>query len=162
MYIVLSNSDMFGKICTVQIVSIFSRLYFLLNYNYRSSNTFSQRVIEEVNLTEKILEETMSSALENSIPKWIVVGIPTIGFYRALHNFLKRWPVTKSLTKTSIGRFYIAIDDNLRKSGGRPDNVYRYVERIAFSDKSCTKHMVYNEKTMLRAMQKQMKNIQLK
>ena len=28
MYIVLSNSDMFGKISTVQIVSIFSRLYF--------------------------------------------------------------------------------------------------------------------------------------
>lgn len=38
---------------------------------------------------------------------WSLHGVE---FYRTLHQFLKKWDTTHSLTKTSIGKFYLAID----------------------------------------------------
>ena len=43
-----------------------------------------------------------------------------------------------------MGRFYIAIDCNLREKGSRPDNVYRYVDNIARSKLQSDEPMVYN------------------
>ena len=65
---------------------------------------------------------------------------PTIGFYRALHTYLKKQP---GITKALIGRFYIAVDCNVREKGSRPDNVYRYVENITSSTRHSDQPMVY-------------------
>ena len=43
-----------------------------------------------------------------------------------------------------IGRFYIAIDCNLKEKGSRPDNVYRYIDNIASSKRQSDEPMVYN------------------
>ena len=65
--------------------------------------------------------------------RWSSKGIPEIGFYQELHPFLKKWSVTHGTTKQAIGRFYIAIDQNLKDRGMRADNVYRLIERICQS-----------------------------
>ena len=43
-----------------------------------------------------------------------------------------------------IGRFYIAIDCNIKEKGSRPDNVFRYVDNIASSKRQSDEPMVYN------------------
>ena len=48
---------------------------------------------------------------ETSLP-WQVKGIPDVGFYKALHPYLTKFK--SSITKITIGKFYIAIDSNLR------------------------------------------------
>lgn len=50
-------------------------------------------------LTFKVLDD----AIENMT--WSLRGIPNVEFYRKLHNFLKKWSKSRSLTKTCIGRF---------------------------------------------------------
>ena len=50
-------------------------------------------------LTFKVLDD----AIENMT--WSLCGIPNVEFYRKLHNFLKKWSKSRSLTKTCIGRF---------------------------------------------------------
>ena len=45
---------------------------------------------------------------------WRLRGIPHVEFYRRLHEFIKKWEKTRSLTKISIGRFYISIDRQLQ------------------------------------------------
>ena len=44
-----------------------------------------------------------------------------------------------------IGKFYIAIDNNLKEKGGRPDNVYRFIEGVANSKQQPDKPMVYGK-----------------
>ena len=46
---------------------------------------------------------------ETSLP-WQVKGIPDVGFYKALHPYLTKFK--SSITKITIGKFYIAIDPN--------------------------------------------------
>ena len=65
---------------------------------------------------------------------WHLRGIPCVGFYKDLHPYLKKWPRSLSAAKSMIGRFYIAIDKSLQVKGCRPDNAYRFIERISFSD----------------------------
>ena len=62
---------------------------------------------------------------------WKLQCIPNVGFYQNLHVFLKRWTLTKSANKTLIGQLYIAIDPTLQAKGYRPDNIYRFIERVA-------------------------------
>ena len=68
-------------------------------------------------------------------------AIPCIGFYRALHTYLKKQP---RITKVLIGRFYIAVDCKLKEKGSRPDNVYRYIDNITRSKRQSDEPMVYN------------------
>ncbi len=35
-----------------------------------------------------------------------VRGVGVIGFYRALHNYLRKWPTSRSATKSAVGNFY--------------------------------------------------------
>ena len=60
-------------------------------------------------------------------------GIPEIGFYENLHNFLKHWPETCSALKVELGKFYIAIDKSLQEKKSRPDNAHRFVEKLVTS-----------------------------
>ena len=61
---------------------------------------------------------------------WHLKGSPQLHFYHEIHKFLRKWPLTYSATKATIGRFYIAIDRNLQIKGYTPNNTYLFVERI--------------------------------
>ena len=70
-------------------------------------------------LDEKLLAEVfgqVQSQQEQTLV-WHLRGIPDNEFYQDLHSFLKRWPRTCTLTKVSIGKFYIAVDMNLQYRG---------------------------------------------
>lgn len=45
--------------------------------------------------------------------------------------FVKKWHVTRNATKTAIGLLYLSIDPNLREKGGRPDNIYRFIDKLS-------------------------------
>ena len=75
--------------------------------------------------------DQVQSEKEKKPLRWCLQGVPNNDFYQILHPFLKKWPKSRLTTKVAIGKFYIAIDRNLREKGCRPDNVYRFVERVA-------------------------------
>lgn len=54
-----------------------------------------------------------------------------------MHNFLRKWPPSRSVTKTAIGNFRIRIDPELRRknASGRLDNIFQFIRKVAFSDK---------------------------
>ena len=93
---------------------------------------------EELQQITSALSEV--EAGENEGLSWQVNTNPTIGFYRALHTHLKKQP---GVTKVLIGRFYIAVDHNIRERGSRPDNVYRYIENVTSSSRHSDQPMVY-------------------
>ena len=80
----------------------------------------------------------LSNALEHGSDAWSLHGIPNVEFYRKLHSFLKKWDTT--LTKTSIGKFYLLIDKQLRST---PYNTYRFIEKLVSSDIPDTSLMSY-------------------
>ena len=86
--------------------------------------------------------------------KWTLYGVPNNLFYQKLHGFLKKWPAARITTKVAIGKFYLAIDKNL---GGRPDNVYRYIERVA-SVSEPDQLMSYGCATEVRSMRADIKH----
>ena len=95
-------------------------------------------------LTEELLTSTLSvTQAEKSTLPWQVNGIPNVGFYRAIHSYLKRQP---RMTKVAIGKFYIAIDHNLKEKSSRPDNVYRFVEGVVNSRQEL---MVYKRRSQI-------------
>ena len=90
--------------------------------------------------------------------KWCLQGVPNRSFYHKLHEFLKKWPTTRHTTKVAIGTFYLAIDKNLRDEGGRPDNIYRFIERVASATEP-DELMTYNVGvTELKAMRAEVKH----
>ena len=86
---------------------------------------------------------SVSGSEAGNPPAWILnaTQIPTIGFYRALHCYLKQH--FKS-SKTAIGKLYCSIDSNLQEKGSRPDNIYRFVERIVSSKRHSEERMPYD------------------
>ena len=82
---------------------------------------------------------------------------PTVGFYRELHIFLKKWPVSRALTKVSLGRFYVSIDPQLYSKGmcGRPDNVYQFIERVVSSDRDLSAPMSYGHIATVERLRKE-------
>ena len=58
----------------------------------------------------------------------------------------------------AIGQFYMAIDKNLQAKGSRPDNTYRFVERVVMSEKPRSALMMYGfEDVELKVLQVEMK-----
>ena len=55
---------------------------------------------------------------------------PSNTFYFHLHPFLKIWDRTRYCTKTFLGTFYAKIDPYLKERNYRPDNAFRFVERM--------------------------------
>ena len=90
--------------------------------------------------------------------KWYLKGVGEVGFYRELHPFLKKWSVSCGSSKITIGRFYIAIDSNLKLRGMRADNVYRLIDGVSYSHCPSNTLMSYGIDTAvgeIRAMQKE-------
>ena len=66
-------------------------------------------------LTKESLVSSMSEIKARNTTVWSLNGrIPTIGFYRALHCYLKQHFKT---TKIAIGKLYCGIDSHLKEKG---------------------------------------------
>ncbi len=89
-------------------------------------------------LTLELLDDVIMAESE-----WTLRGIPNIEFYRKLHNFLKKWSKTQSLTKTCIGKFYLSIDVHLQEKGSTPYNTYRFIDQLQSSNIPDTSLMSY-------------------
>ena len=86
--------------------------------------SFFPTELKRYGLNEVILRKSFLRSASGLDLQLGLEEIPTLGFYRELHNFLKRCPVSNGETKSTIGKFYIAIDPNLHKKSlwsGRPD-----------------------------------------
>ena len=93
-------------------------------------------------LTNEMLISSMSEIEAGKATVWSLGDkIPTIGFYRALHYYLKQH---FKVTKTAIGKLYCGIDLNLKEKGSRPDNIYRFVERVISSQRHSEELMLYD------------------
>lgn len=93
-------------------------------------------------LTKECLVSSLRDVTAGNPIVWTLSGrIPTIGFYRALHFYLRQH--FNSCTKAAIGKLYCAIDSHLNNKGGRPDNVYQFVERIVSSQHHSEEVMKY-------------------
>lgn len=102
---------------------------------------FPEELIEQ-GLSEEVLFSTLSNLQTRSSSHfWEFIGIPSVGFYRALHTYLRRH---LRISKVLIGRFYVTIDCNFQEKGGRPDNICRFVEQIIASKRQSGEPMVYN------------------
>jgi len=65
-------------------------------------------------LTEELLLSTLNKVQARNSQLWELSRIPSIGFYRALHTYLRRQPRT---TKILIGKFFAIIDFEERIAG---------------------------------------------
>ena len=86
--------------------------------------------------------EILSGLFEHD-DTWSLQGIPNVEFYRLLHRFMKVWSVTRHLTKTAIGKFYLAIDRQLQERRSSPYNTYRFIEQLVFSNTPDSALMLY-------------------
>ena len=102
--------------------------------------------------------ELLNDAIENMT--WSLRGIPNVEFYRKLHNFLKKWSKTQSLTKTCIGKFYLSIDVHLQERGSKPYNTYRYIDQLTSSDVPDTTLMSYGSDKKLSCLQAEIRDCQ--
>lgn len=119
--------------------------------------------LKRCGLKEDILMTALSLCSEaHELPvdvKWSLNEIPTVGFYRKLHNFLRKLAASHGITKIAVGRPYVSIDPELRRKRmcSRPDNVYQFIERIALSDKPNSATMQYGERE-LKCLQKEVES----
>ena len=84
---------------------------------------------------------------------------PTVGFYRELHDFLKKWSPSCSKSATTIGNFYLSIDPELQhkstSDNTRPDDIYRYIEKVVTSRKSNSTQMSYGINATVQRLQQE-------
>lgn len=109
----------------------------------------------DAELLEKVYNEV--KVQKKGTISWKLKGIPEIGFYESLHRFLKRWPKTCSAPIVELGKLYIAIDKNLEKKQMRPDNAYRFVEKLVGSSLPRSTVVSYNlEKDTIKDLQSEL------
>ena len=90
---------------------------------------------------------------------WQLKGLPELSFYSEMHKFLHKWPLTRSASKATIGRLYIAIDKNLQIKGQTPNNTYLFIDRMVKSHYQFDVSMMYkSENYALTAAKKQLEN----
>lgn len=102
--------------------------------------------VQEYGITEDLLQKAFLHCLEGQNDlDWTLRKPVTIGFYRDLHSYLRHWPPAQSATKTTVGKFYLLVDMNFKtgRMSARPDNVYRFVQKVADSTRSRLEPMYY-------------------
>lgn len=110
-------------------------------------------ILTSYGLTKELLLSSMSEIEAGNATVWSLSSkIPTIGFYRALHCYLKQ---NFRSTKTVIGKLYCSIDSHLKEKGGRPDNIHQFVERIVSSQCHSEELMKYDNQ-QAKSMSKQL------
>ena len=135
-------------------------VYFILFFT-DSCVTFPEE-LHYYGLDEDILSSVFRQVQSGKEPiQWSLKGVPNVNFYQKLHPFLKKWSVTHEATKSMIGRFYVAIDKNLKDRGSRADNVYRFIERVVECSQSSDATMSYGldkEIVEVKALRKKVKH----
>ena len=125
-------------------ISIYGYYIYMHTYIYVPTGhcTFPD-ILLAYGLTEELLSDIYHQVVERKKPsdKWQLQEIPNVGFYQQLHSFVKKWYLTCNATKATVGLVYLSIDSNLREKGGRPDNIYRFVDKL--SDKKPAIPMPY-------------------
>lgn len=102
--------------------------------------------LQQFGVTERLLQRAFLQCTEEQIGLcWRLDRPVTIGFYRELHKYLRKWPPSRSATKTTVGKFYRLIDSNFQtqRTSSRPDNIYMFVQRLADSSKLYSEPMLY-------------------
>ena len=99
-------------------------------------------------LSEELLYNIMKVFGENHAGdnklSWSLGCVSTVEFYRALHaSLFKKWPVSCSMSKVAVGKFYIAIDEQLKLKGSSPDCIYQFIDRLVSSVIPNTDLVVY-------------------
>ena len=92
--------------------------------------SFPQELVSH-GLSEELLHTTLHQVCNEDPLNWHLTSVPTVGFYQALHSFLKRSPLTSKLSKHKIAEFYMAIDPKLKAKSSQPDNIYRFIENLS-------------------------------
>ena len=117
--------------------------------------------LQKYGLTESILTKALLLCSQAKLLPidvgWFLKETPAVGFYRELHMFLKKWPLSQTMTKVALGRFYLSIDPQLYCKGtcGRPDNVYQFIERVVSSDRAFSSPMSYGHNATVRRLVKE-------
>ena len=111
-------------------------------FQYVEVNESYPDILTAHGFTKEFLTSSVREIEARNTTVWSLSGrIPTIGFYRALHVYLKQH---FKATKTAIDKLYCSIDSKLKGKGGRPDNTYRFVERIVSSRHHSEELMLYD------------------
>ena len=134
----------------------------LLTFSYTlvdSEEVTFPKDLSDYGLTEELLStifKQVQSGRARSLT-WYLKGTPIVGFYRHLHPYFKKWPLSRT-TKVAIGKYYTAIDANLQTKGSHPYNTYRSIERVAMSDRpQCAKMSYEFEDMELKMLQAEVK-----
>ena len=145
-------------------------MHFVANYIFiKVPHAF---IIDDVLFPEELTKYGLSEELLYNIMKkfdenhnklsWSLSCIPTVEFYRALHCYLKIWPVSRSMSKVAVGKFYIAIDEQLKQKGSRPDCIYRFIDRLVSSAKPSTDLVIYGKNFELENLQQEVASLSTK
>ena len=89
--------------------------------------------------------------------------VPIVGFCRQLHHYLKRWPPSRSVTRSMTGKFYISIDPELQTNSicTRPDNIGPF-DRVASSENPCFTLISYGLRITIQLLQDEVKGCSTK
>jgi len=130
------------------------QLYFVADSNFPES-------LLKCGLTKTLLLQIFTDVQchKTENVSWHLSETPELGFYRELHQFLKRWPMTQNANKSTLGKVYLAIDKRLQAKGLGPNNTYLFIERSVASQHVNTSVMTYGldltEKNKLHTLQMQ-------
>ena len=102
--------------------------------------------MQQYGITESLLQRAFLESAEGQAELCWTLDMPvTVGFYRDLHKYLQKWPLSRSASKATVGRFYVMIDYNFQRQriSSRPDNIYSFIQRVADSSKPQSELMSY-------------------
>ena len=100
--------------------------------------------LQQCGATEQDVQRAFVESCKGKGLSWSLQKPVTVGFYRALHNYLRKWPTSRSATKSAVGNFYTLIDPKFQKRvSSRPDNIYLFIQRVVSSSKPDSDDMDY-------------------
>ena len=123
--------------CAVHVLYVKNPKLKLLQLNLCTDvEVLPETLTKHYGLTIELLRDVLQAARDGTTSNshWTLHGIPKVEFYRMLHPFLKKWKVTHSLSKTTIGKIYLSIDAQLQARGSTAYNTYRFIEKLMFSN----------------------------
>ena len=66
------------------------------------------------------------------------------------------------MSKVAVGKFYIAIDEQLKLKGSHPDCIYRFIDRLLSSVKPSTDLVVYGKNFEVENLQQEVASLSTK
>ncbi len=103
---------------------------------YPVEDTAYPEYLSNNGLTEDMLLQLLFNEENNQIDWTIPETCASAIFFSNLHPFLQTSIKTKVCTKSRIGQLYCEIDPFMAARNFRPDNAFRYVDRLVKRSKS--------------------------